>query len=107
VVASKDERERTAPRRVRHTTGYELARVVDLGQKARSLVAQSGRLGDSRLHIAFVSNLVAQALESLLETGIADRRRAHVDTAAALAKVERGADDGDLPLRLRSHCSER
>jgi hypothetical protein len=32
----------------------------------------------------------------LRKTRVADRRRPHVDTAAALPEVERGADDGDL-----------
>jgi len=107
VVATEDERKRTASCRLRNTAGYELARVVDLRQEAGALIAERCRLGDSRLHIAFVPNLVAQALEPLLETGIADRRRAHIDAAATLTEVERGADDRDLALPFRNHGSKR
>jgi ubiquinone/menaquinone biosynthesis C-methylase UbiE len=107
VVATENERKRTASCRLRNTAGYELARVVDLRQEAGALIAERCRLGDSRLHIAFVPNLVAQALEPLLETGIADRRRAHVDTATALPEVERSPDDRDLALPFRNHDAKR
>jgi hypothetical protein len=44
-------------------------------------------------------------LDARVETGVADRRWAHVDATPSRAEIERGTDDGDLagPSDLQSH----
>jgi len=79
------------------------AGLLDLGQEPRTLVVECRRLGNGRLDVPVISNVVAQALEPLLEPRVADRGRAHVDSAAALSEVQRCADDRDLALGSRSH----
>ena len=97
VVAAEHERKRARASSPRpRARAIELARVVDLGQEPRPLVAQRRRLGDGRLDVALVAHVVAEADETLLETRVPDRRRPHVDAAPALAEVERRADDRDL-----------
>ncbi len=76
------------------------ARGLDLRQVARRRVRLLGRLEHGGLDVAPVEHLVAEALEAVVQAGVADRRRAHVDAAAARAEVERGADDRDLLARL-------
>ena len=107
VVATEDERKRAALCRLRNAAGYELAGVVNLRQEAGALIAERCRLGDGSLHIAFISDLVAQALEPLLEARVSNRGRAHVDSATTLSEVERSADDRDLPFPFRNHVSKR
>ena len=68
------------------------------GQEARALVVERRRLGHRRLDVPVVSHVVAKALQTLLEARVADRRRPHVDAAAALPEVERRTDDRDLAL---------
>ena len=100
VVATEHQRQRAPRRRLGHARGDELARVVDLREKARPLVTESGRLGDGRLDVSLVAHDITKTHEALLETCVPDRGRPHVDTAAALAQVERCADDGDLRSRV-------
>ena len=58
----------------------------------------------SRRHVAPVEARAAERLDAGVEPGVADRRRAHVDTATAGAEVEAGADHRDgLRLLLLTH----
>ncbi len=71
---------------------------------ARSSPAASasiGSLGDG----AEIAHADAQLGQPPDEVGVADRRGAHVDTAATLPEVERGAEQGDVRERLgRAHA---
>ena len=52
-----------------------------------------------------VGHLAAELADPRLELGVADRRRPHVDAAAAGAEVEPGPDDRDaLHHVVRAHC---
>ena len=73
------------------------ARVEDLVEVARALVADRERLGLVGDDVAAVAGDDADRSQALLEARVADRRRAHVDAAPALSEVERRADDGDGP----------
>ena len=64
---------------------------------AGPLVADRERLGLVRDDVAAVAGDDADRGQPLLEARVADRGRAHVDAAPALAEVERRADDGDGP----------
>ena len=72
-----------------------LADLGDVADVLFALVAQLLRLGNRRWQIAFVDDRVAECGEPFSEPGYAERRRSHVDTAPAAAKVERHADDVD------------
>ena len=52
--------------------------------------------------IALVDDRVAERRDLLAEAGDAQRRRPHVDAAAAAAEVERDADDVDSFHQVRS-----
>jgi hypothetical protein len=65
------------------------------------LVADVRRLRDSRLDVPEVDRLEAELLDSRIEAGVADRRRAHVDAAAPRTEVESRADDRDPAWRSR------
>ena len=60
-------------------------------------------LGHRDEHVPPVDARAAEALDPLLEPGVADRRGAHVDAAAAGPQVQRGSDHGHLPLWLHGH----
>ena len=87
----------SAPSRTESSTSAASARagLEDLGQVARALVVQRERLGLGCDDVAAVGDGVADLRQPLLETRVADRRRAHVDAAPRLAEVERGTDDRD------------
>ena len=99
VISAEDERKRPSGRRLGHPPRDQLARVVDLWQEPRAFVAQGRRLRDGRLDVAFVSHVVPESDETLLEPRVPDRRRPHVDAAPALPEIERRTDDRDLALR--------
>ena len=72
-------------------------------EEARLRVPARRRLGD---HCGDVPPVLArdpELLQPVLEPGVADRRRAHVDPAPPGAEIERGADDGRLPLLSIRH----
>ena len=102
VVAAEDERHRARVRHLGDARRDQLARVVDLGEEARSLVPERGRLRHGRLDVPLVAHRVPETDEALLEPRVPDRRRPHVDAAPPLPEVERRADDRDL--RLRAHA---
>src|SRR6476620_4768500 len=88
VVATEHQRHRAPRRRLGHPCGDELARVVDLWEKAGPFVTKRRRLGDGRLDVSLVAHDITKTYEALLETRVPDCRRPHVDSAAALAQVE-------------------
>ena len=77
---------------------------LDLVQKADALAADRDRFGHRRLDVSPVHRAPADPGEPSLQARVADRRRPHVDAAAASAEIERRADHGDRLLRpLRAH----
>ena len=60
VVAAEDERDRAGADLLDDLRGDALARRLDLGQEARALVLQRGRLGDGRLDVPVVADVVAR-----------------------------------------------
>ena len=99
MVAAQYQRKCATRGHLGDTRRDQLTGVVDLGQEARALVPQCGRLGNRGFDVPLVADGVTQADESLLEPGISDRRRPHVDATPPLPEVERRTDDRDLPLR--------
>ena len=97
VVAPEHERDGSGRDRLTDEPGDPSAGLEDLGEVARALVAERGRLLHGGLHVAAVLDLVAKPAKPLFQTRVADRRRSHVDTATPLAEIERGADDRDSP----------
>ena len=105
VIAAEDERDRAGLDLLDDLGRDALARRLDLGKEAGSLVVDSAvASGHRRLDVPVVANVVAQTQEALLEPRVADRRRPHVDAAPALPEVERRADDRDLTF---AGCSRR
>ena len=98
MVAAEHEREGALPHRLLDERGELRARLEDLRQEPRPLVLERERLGLGRDDVAAVRHGEPDLREPLLEPGVADRRRAHVDAAARLAEVERRADDRDGTL---------
>ena len=103
VVATENDRSRPRLELLDDLRSDPLARRLDLGQESRTLVVDRGRLGHRRLDVPVVPHLEPEALETLLEARVADRRRAHVDTSPFLAEVERRTDDRDLSLPAVRH----
>jgi hypothetical protein len=99
VVAAEDEGQRPGGRLLDHLRRYARTRLFDLGEEACSLVVHGRGLGHGRLDVAVVPNHMSETDESLLQPGVANRRRPHVDAAAPLTEVERCTDDGDLTSR--------
>ena len=69
-------------------------------------IAHVGRLGHRRADVAPVDHLAAELADPRLELRVADRRRAHVDPAAAGAEIEPGPDDRNpQPLLVGAHSA--
>ena len=103
VVAAEDDRNRPVAGGIRHELGDVSARLLDLRQEAGVLVAGVDGLRHRRADVAAVGVGIAEALDPGVEPGVADRGRAHVDTAAPGPEVEGGPDDRDLPAWLHRH----
>jgi hypothetical protein len=97
MVAAEDERRQSALRRHAHSLGDPLARRADLREVARVLRSGIRRLADLRLDVAQVMRDDRERGQAFAQTGVADRRRAHIDPAAAGAEIELGANDRDPP----------
>jgi len=93
VIAAEDERDHPAVGGVPDLLCDALARLPDLRKKAGVSIAGVDRLPDVREDIPPILRGDPERLEPLAETGVADRRRPHVDPAPARAQVELGADD--------------
>ena len=100
MVAAEHERQRAGADRLPHEQRNLRTGGEDLGQVARSLVVHRGRLRLGRLDVPEVPDVVTQRDEPFLEIRVAKGGGAHVDPAAPLTEVERGADDRD---GLRGH----
>ena len=99
VVAAEHERE-VRPRRLRVATRAATPSQVSMisAEEARPCVARSSGLGSGGATLPRSRALEPELVDPLAEPCVADRRRAHVDTAAPCAEVERGADDRHMPL---------
>ena len=108
MIAAEHQRHLPLPTRRRNELRHTVAELEDLWQEARPVVARLGRLRDGRIDVAEVDGHDAELLfKVLLEPGVADRRRAHVDAAAARSEIERRPDQGHLALsRLHAHRSK-
>jgi hypothetical protein len=102
VVTAEHERQKAVLDRMRYILRDPLTGLLDLRQKANSLVAYCARLRYRRLHIAPVEAPAAERLDPRLEPCVPDRRGAHVHPAATRAEVEPGPDYRD---RLRGLLS--
>ena len=96
VVAAEHERQVPLPDRLVDERGDPLARLLDRAEVAgvRGRPRRSPRARPTR-DVAPVDDRPAERADALVEARVADRGRAHVDAAPALAQVERGADDRD------------
>ena len=72
-----------------------LAHLGDVVDVLLALVAPLLRFGNRRRQIAAIDDRLAELRQAFAEPGDAERRRPHVDAAAAAAKVQRHADDVD------------
>jgi hypothetical protein len=108
VVAAENERHRPTCCGLRNEHCQPIAEVEDLLEIPGALVALRGRLHDRRDDVADVDDAHPELLgELLVEPGVADRGRTHVDAAAPGSEVERRADHGDLARSdLRAHAAE-
>ena len=92
VVAPEHEGQEALLDRVRDVVRDPLAGLLDLRQEANPLIADGARLRDGRHHIPPVEAAPAELLDSRLEPCVADRRGAHVHSAAARTQIEPGTD---------------
>ncbi len=98
VVAAEHERPGALPHRPLHQRRELGAGVEDLRQIPCPLVDDRECLGLRRHDIASIRDGEADLRQALLEPGVPDRRRAHVDAAPGLAEVEGRTDDRDGTL---------
>ena len=105
VIAAQHEREASRGASAATRAASVAACREDLGEEAHVGVVDLERLRLRRRDVAAVDDVAPEAGEPLLESGVAERRRAHVDAAPALAEIERRADDRDLTLGR--HAVER
>ena len=98
VVAAEHERPVAVLERTDDELCDLLARLLDLRQEPRLLVAVGDGLGDGSPDVALVHRGHADLVEPRLEPRVADRRRPHVDAAAALAEIEWRTDDRNRAL---------
>jgi len=96
VVAAKDDWGRMVNKRLVDALGHALGAVGYFIEERDAVVAAALGLGHRDRDVATVSDAVAQRFELGLQPGYTKRGRAHIDTAAALAKIEWNADDFDL-----------
>ena len=93
MVATEHERHRAARGDLLHDRREARTGVEDLRQEAGALVLDRKRLGLRCQDVPAVDDRASERREPLLESGIADRGRPHVDAAAALPEIEGRADD--------------
>jgi hypothetical protein len=83
---------------VRDESSDSFTRRLDLRKETSLLVAYGGGFGHGSLDVPAIDDLMAELSDPGGEAGVANRRRTHVNTAAAGAEVERRTDDGHLSL---------
>src|SRR4051812_7879160 len=104
MVAAEHEREEAAAPGVLDEPRDACAGAEDRLEVPRPRIADIRRLGQARADVAPVDDRAAEALDPLLQAGVPDRGRPHVDPAPPGAEVEPRADDGDGPrLSVRVH----
>jgi hypothetical protein len=99
VIAAEDERQIPVPHRALDEARDLRPRLLDLREEPSTLVLDLGRLRHGRLDVAEVDRIVADFAQPRLQSRIADRGRAHVNTAPPRAEIERSADHGDFVNR--------
>jgi hypothetical protein len=98
VVAAEHDRHEACARVVRDESSDSLTRRLDLRKEAGLLVAYCGGFRHGSLDVPAIDDLVAELSDPGGEACIANRRRTHVNAAAAGAEVERRTDNGHLSL---------
>ncbi len=83
---------------VRDATRDALAGLLDLAEEAGLRVALFRRLRDGDLDVAPVGDGEPESREPVIDPGVANRGRAHVDAAPPGTEIERRADDGQPPV---------
>ena len=98
VVAAENERDLPGARCLGTSAATRAHVSLISGRKRARSSSSAVASGLGAVDVAEVADVVAEARQALLETRSPDRRGSHVDAAAALAEVERGADDRDGSL---------
>jgi hypothetical protein len=96
VVATKDDGSCVTGEGLLDALGGALGTVGDFVEERGAVVAAALGLGHRDRDIAAVDDAVAEGFELGLEAGYAESGGAHVDSAAALAEVERDTDNFDF-----------
>ena len=106
MVAAQHQRQESFVERFLGDLREAAAGFGDFVQILRALFAVVLLFGLLHGDVADVLDLVAELLQSRLQAGDAQRRRAHVHAAAALAEVHRHSDDANF-LRHASFVISR
>ena len=93
MVAAEHQREETVTAGSLDLVCDPRAGLQDLVQEPGALSARLTCLRDRRLDVSAILDHDPSAFESLAEARVANRRRTHVDAAAARTEVERRSDD--------------
>jgi hypothetical protein len=101
VVATENDWGGTAGERLLDALGGALGAVGDLLEERGAVVATTFGFRDCDRDIAAVGDAVTEGFELGLKAGYAEGGGAHVNSAAALAEVERDADDFDFFCEIR------
>ncbi len=96
MIAAQDHRQTAVGERALRQGRQAAAGFRNFAQIFRAFLAVGLLLGLFHNHIAHVFYLVPQLLQPGLQTCNAQRGRAHVHAAAALAEVHGNADDADF-----------
>ena len=104
VITPEHERQVTLPDSTVDMAGNALAHRTNLREESCAFVTRLCCFGSRGLDIAEIDRLVTDLLQPRIQTGIANGRRSHVNTAPPGAEVERRTDYGDLVTR-RLHGS--
>jgi hypothetical protein len=99
VIASEHEWQIAVPRCAFDERSDLCPSLPELREEACALVFDLGCLGNGRLDVAEIDGVVADIVQTRLESRVADRGRSHVHAAPPRAEIERGADQGDFVNR--------
>src|SRR5207237_714094 len=99
MVAAEDERQQALLAHPLDLFGDPRARLENLLEKACALGAAGPRLGQRRRDVPAVLDLDVSTGEPVAQARVANRRRAHVDTATAGPQVEGRPDDRNTSRR--------
>jgi hypothetical protein len=93
MVTAEDERHKPVGPGALDLASDATAGLEDLRQEAGPLRSPCASFRERSLDVAAILDLHAGADEPIPQARVADRRRAHVHTAATGPEVERGSDD--------------